>query len=189
MRAYVNSLNSEPSTENHVHPQSRHWFVHVQIPDATYYVELGLYAGKEWHRVAVAGPITTPARRFAFDTSATWLTIRHDLPLAEQLEARRAASEFTAAKAPAAGAFASGEHTSDWSPEQQDAVLRALGVIRVADSLSSDSGKNECAEDESVSSAGGGFGEPNAVADLGGSGPASSDVPLFSLLESPISSS
>lgn len=203
VRVYVNSLNSVPLSENHVHPQSRHWFAHVETPGATYYAELGFYAGEEWRRVAAAGPVTTPRKRFAFDTSATYRTIHPDRPLAEQPETHRVSDEASSPEPQPLSAEESASHAADWSPEQQLAILRALGVIRVAETVSSDSGAGGFApapegvserspEIESVSSAGGGFGETPGSSETAGefSVPASSaDAPLFSLAEFPNPSS
>jgi hypothetical protein len=161
VRIYLNSLNSEPAGENHVHPQSRHWFAHVESPGATYYAELGFYAGKEWRRVAVAGPVITPRQRFAFDTSASYRTICFDVPLHDQLEPKRAAEQSNRQGPQGTTESESAMPAGDWSPEQQLAVLRALGVIRVAQTVSGDSGAGEWVQvesaAESVSSAGGGF--------------------------------
>jgi len=199
VRIYPNSLNSEPATENHVHPQSRHWFTHVELPGGTYYAELGMYVDNEWRRVAVAGPVTTARRRFALDTTATYVTLHPDRPLAEQLEARLA-SEGEAGNLyePEPAPTLNVSCANDWSPTQQLAVLCALGVIRAEELASAESGAEtsgpawqaaeQLTESGGPSSAGGGFGEaaasPNFLADLLATA-SSPEAAAFSLPEIP----
>jgi hypothetical protein len=199
VRVYAGSLEGEPAGENHVHPQSRHWFAHVEMPGATYFTELGFYAGPEWRRVATAGPITTPRKRFAFDTSATFVSIHPDLPLESQA---RLGSNF-APEPPAVAESRFGVNAADFTLEQQLAVLRALGVIRVAETVSGDSGAGGFAaeqeglaeffpETEFVSSGVGGFGEaaePLSFAGEFSASPSSTDAPLFSQADFPNPSS
>jgi len=198
VRIYQNSLNSVPSGENDVHPQSRHWFAHVEIAGATYYVELGLYTGKEWRRVAVAGPVTTSRQRFAFDTSATYLTIHPDRPLIALLPPKHADAESGCPEQPTCVSPDAVSFSTDWSPEQQLAVLRALGVIRTTETVSGSGGGGPVAEPESnagfflgtetFSSVGDGFDGAPGSSEF--ASPASSaDVPLYSLADFPNPSS
>jgi hypothetical protein len=44
-----------------VHPESRHWFIHVPVAGGTYSAELGYYdQNRNWTTVAVSTPIQTP---------------------------------------------------------------------------------------------------------------------------------
>jgi hypothetical protein len=198
VRVYAGSLEGGPAGENHVHPQSRHWFAHVGTPGTTYFTELGFYAGPEWRRVATAGPITTPRRRFAFDTSATFVTIHPDLPLAGQA---RPGSDLAAAPCDAVEPRSSvnlANFAADFTTEQQLAVLRALGVIRVTETVSGDSDAGGFAaeleglaeillEGASVSSMVGGSGEPPEAINFTEEfmSAYSADAPLFSLADFP----
>lgn len=52
--------------ELHVHPESTHWFAHVEQPGTTFVAELGYYSAKnEWFSLALSAPTTTPPDRVA----------------------------------------------------------------------------------------------------------------------------
>jgi uncharacterized protein len=61
LRFYLGRSGGERIAEMHVHPESRHWFMHVDRAGATYVAELGYHmAGGQWHTVAVSEPVPTP---------------------------------------------------------------------------------------------------------------------------------
>jgi hypothetical protein len=128
VRVFRDDLHGECGGENHVHPQSRHWFVHVETPGATYFAELGYYAASDWHRLATAGPVTTPPRRAAPDRTATYLTLHPDRPLEDQLPPPVAGPDGTAAERVDSSAPPSAETgDTDFDLSAQAAILQALG--------------------------------------------------------------
>jgi hypothetical protein len=75
-----------PSTsEIHVHPESRNWFVPVSQPGARYRAELGFYQanGGPWVSVSSSTPTATPPAALSPDTSVQFKTVLPDLPLEE----------------------------------------------------------------------------------------------------------
>ena len=72
VRVYPGAIGARPVTEVHVHPESRHWFIHVDRADTRYAAELGYYRRRhEWVAVAVSPPAVTLA-----DTASTDQTVR-----------------------------------------------------------------------------------------------------------------
>jgi len=148
VRVLVGSLQSEPVSENHVHPQSRHWFAHVDTAGAIYFAQLGFYENQQWRGIATAGPVSTPHRRVSADTSATFITIHQDDPLTARPWIDAASSN---AGSPTGGFSLSdgpAEFPTDWTPAQQLAVLKALGLIRGGETISGDSDAGEIGSSE-----------------------------------------
>ena len=62
LRVYLEQVHGALVAELHVHPESRHWFVHVDRPGDAYVGELGYYTrASQWHTLAVSEPAATPA--------------------------------------------------------------------------------------------------------------------------------
>ncbi len=62
LRVYQSDVQGERVAELHVHPDSRHWFVHVDRTGAAYIGELGYYASSgQWRQVAISEPVSTPS--------------------------------------------------------------------------------------------------------------------------------
>jgi hypothetical protein len=77
-----------PSSEVHVHPESRHWFIHVERAATQYVAELGYYRpDRKWVTVATAGPTLTPPDTISPDRTLRFATIPVNVRLA-QLAAR-----------------------------------------------------------------------------------------------------
>jgi hypothetical protein len=128
LRAYAGSPQGRPVSEIHVHPESRHWFAHV---------ELGYYRrGRKWTRVATAATTQTPPDTHSTDTNASFATIPvdapfekllglvrgaacGDLPLAQALEELQQREQ---SKIPAAAATAS----PAWTAEQARALAEVI---------------------------------------------------------------
>jgi uncharacterized protein len=76
VRVYVGTTEARPEREVHVHPESRHWFIHVGRGDTRYVGELGYYRPKRrWVRIATSPPAVTPADRASTDQSLRFATI------------------------------------------------------------------------------------------------------------------
>lgn len=62
VRVYRDHPAGRPLNEIHVHPESRHWFLHVEHGAAKYIAELGFYSRNgHWQRVALSDAVQTPA--------------------------------------------------------------------------------------------------------------------------------
>jgi hypothetical protein len=65
-----------PAKEIHVHPESRHWFVHVDAAATAYGAQLGYYqADGQWQTVASASPASTPPEMASPNKAVQFATI------------------------------------------------------------------------------------------------------------------
>ncbi|HMP82566.1 MAG TPA: DUF4912 domain-containing protein [Verrucomicrobiota bacterium] len=85
LRVYADEAKGAPVSENHVHPESRHWFAHVEQAGANYIAELGYYRQRAdkrtWTRVAISQPTSTPPEHASSDASFSQATIPAEIPL------------------------------------------------------------------------------------------------------------
>jgi len=59
---------TDPPQEIHVHPESRHWFIHVEHAAASYAAQLGYYeSGGQWQAVAASASVSTPPDQLSED--------------------------------------------------------------------------------------------------------------------------
>ncbi len=87
LRLHEGEVCERPTTETHVHPESRYWFAHVERAGAVYVTELGYYTtGRRWTSLAISAPIRTPPDRISSDTTVEFATIPLDLPFETMLE-------------------------------------------------------------------------------------------------------
>jgi hypothetical protein len=137
LRTYAGSPQGRPISEIHVHPESRHWFAHVEQAATEYVAELGYYRrGHKWTRVAMSAATQTPPDIHSTDTTVSFTTIpvdapfekllalvrdaaREDLPLAHALEKLREGGQ---SEIPASAA---GE-SSAWTTERARALAEAI---------------------------------------------------------------
>lgn len=63
--------------ELHVHPESRHWFVHVDRPGTAFAAELGFYseAADDWVSLAISTPVATPMDRVSEENQVLFATL------------------------------------------------------------------------------------------------------------------
>lgn len=82
VRVYVDAPGRKPSTEVHVHPESRHWFVHVEQANTRYVAQLGYYSAAErWTVVATSSATLTPPDAVSAETSAEFTAIPFEVPM------------------------------------------------------------------------------------------------------------
>jgi hypothetical protein len=127
---------NEPAGEVHVHPESRHWFVHVAEAGARYTVELGYHdRAKAWIRIALSAPTTTPPNVVSDDTSAKFATIPADVTLSRLQELVRTGAGSQPSLAYALEALRRAGHpelpavpdpAKPWTPEQEHALAAVL---------------------------------------------------------------
>jgi hypothetical protein len=142
LRVYIDTTAGELATQAHVHPDSRHWFVHVGRGGTKYVAELGYHQRKgKWVTIAVSGMATTPVEAASADTSARFATIPVDVPFerllglvktlaAENVPLVQAIEQFRAAGHPALPSpvvFAAKE----WTPEQERALAEVVSMDQV----------------------------------------------------------
>jgi hypothetical protein len=84
LRVYGAKIEGHPVYEIHVHPESRHWFIHVERAGNSYCAELGCYSpvGK-WIRIAVSSATVTPPDAASPETDVEFATIPFEFPFAK----------------------------------------------------------------------------------------------------------
>jgi hypothetical protein len=84
LRIYGSKFEGHPLYEIHVHPESRHWFVHVERAGNSYCAELGYYSplGK-WTRVSASSATVTPPDAASPETDVEFATIPFEFPFSK----------------------------------------------------------------------------------------------------------
>jgi len=144
LRIYADRLEGHPLYEIHVHPESRHWFVHVERAGNSYAAALGYYNSLgRWTRVAVSSATITPPDAAAAEADAEFATIpfefpfaklmqiiedavREHLPLAQAIEELRRHGHpdlprLAPSSAPSSSARA-------WTPQQEQALAKIISI-------------------------------------------------------------
>ena len=147
LRIYAGKIEGHPAYEIHVHPESRHWFAHVERAGISYTAELGYYSALgKWTRVAVSSGTVTPPDAVSRDEEAEFATIPFEFPfarlmqiieeavhenisLAQAIEELRRAGHpdlprFTAASLATPGP----RPTSIWTPQQEQALAKVINI-------------------------------------------------------------
>lgn len=87
LRIYPGKIEGHPAYEIHVHPESRHWFAHVERAGHSYTAELGYYSALgKWMRVAVSSGTLTPPEAAAAESEADFATIPFEFPFAKLMQ-------------------------------------------------------------------------------------------------------
>ena len=142
LRIYANRLEGHPLYEIHVHPESRHWFAHVERAGDSYAAALGYYNSLgRWTRVASSAATVTPPDAAAAEADVEFATIpfefpfaklmqiiedavREHLPLAQAIEElRRHGHPDLPRLAPSATSPA-----RTWTPQQEQALAKIISI-------------------------------------------------------------
>lgn len=130
----------QPSTqisEIHVHPESRHWFTHVETAGKKYVAEIGYYqAGRTWKSLATSAPQRTPPDNISADATIEFATIPLELPFATMLALLKEDAVAAAENLPLARgleqlrgvARSPIPQGAEWTPEQEAALARLLAA-------------------------------------------------------------
>jgi len=87
LRIYAHKIEGHPLYEIHVHPESRHWFAHVERAGNSYTAELGYYSALgKWMRVAVSSGTVTPPDAASKEDTAEFATIPFEFPFAKLMQ-------------------------------------------------------------------------------------------------------
>jgi hypothetical protein len=142
LRVYVDRVAGAPFVEMHVHPESRHWFVHVGRGGTKYLAELGYYRRRgAWTRVSVSEATLTPHDTLAEEMEVAFATLPVDLPLPRLLELVRQAALTHAPLAVALEQLRAQGHPAlprfspsppvPWTPEQERALAEIVNMDAV----------------------------------------------------------
>ena len=86
VRIYIEAAGGKPAVEVQVHPESRHWFIHVERANTRYVAELGYYsAAEKWTVVSTSTATLTPPDAVSVDNSAEFSTIPFEVPMEKLL--------------------------------------------------------------------------------------------------------
>ena len=87
LRIFAGKIEGHPAYEIHVHPESRHWFAHVERAGNSYAAELGYYSALgKWMRVAVSSGTVTPPDAASKEDAAEFATIPFEFPFARLMQ-------------------------------------------------------------------------------------------------------
>jgi hypothetical protein len=87
LRIFTGKIEGHPAYEIHVHPESRHWFAHVERAGNSYAAELGYYSALgKWTRVAVSSGTVTPPDAVSSENDAEFATIPFEFPFAKLMQ-------------------------------------------------------------------------------------------------------
>ena len=128
--------------EVHVHPESRHWFVHVERAATKYTAELGFYSKKrQWKSIASSGATLTPPETISDDASVEFATIPVDVPFEELLALVRTVVQENRPLARAVEDLRREGHPdlpraasapdNRWTPEQDRALAEVVSLDQV----------------------------------------------------------
>jgi hypothetical protein len=142
LKVYENEVGGRVAAEAQVHPESRHWFVHVGKGGTKYVAELGYDTlGGQWITVSTSGGTLTPPDSLSEDTSVQFATLPTSLPLPklaalvkelalEHVSLVEAIQELRAqghVALPVRAAF----DTHVWTPEQERALAEVISMDEV----------------------------------------------------------
>ena len=148
LRIFAGKIEGHPTYEIHVHPESRHWFAHVERAGNSYAAELGYYSALgKWMRVAVSSGTVTPPDAAAKEDAAEFATIPFEFPFArlmqiiedavrDNIPLAQAIEELRRAGHPDLPRFSHSIHsqvvapgpTRQWTPEQEKALAKIISI-------------------------------------------------------------
>jgi len=143
VRVFREQAAGKPVVEQHVHPESRHWFIHVGRGGAKYIAQLGYHdRGGAWTTVATSSATLTPPDVLSDDTSVRFETIPIEVPFKKLLELIKGAvtehtplvealHELREAGHPALPKLSAGSTVSHWTPEQERALAQIVSIDEV----------------------------------------------------------
>ena len=146
VRIYAQKIEGHPTYEIHVHPESRHWFTHVERAGNSYVAELGYYSALgKWTRISTSSGTMTPPDAVSAETDAEFATIPFEFPFAKLLELIKAAvcENLPLAQAleelrrtgypdlPRVTASARVPLPAQWTPQQERALAKIINIDSV----------------------------------------------------------
>ena len=153
LRIFAGKIEGHSAYEIHIHPDSRHWFAHVDRAGNSYAAELGYYSSLgKWMRISVSSGTVTPPDSAATTTAThedatEFATIPFEFPLARLMQIiedavhdntplAQAIEELRRAGHSDLPRFAHSIHSpviapgqaQPWTPEQEKALARIINI-------------------------------------------------------------
>jgi uncharacterized protein len=144
VRVFRDQPTGQPVLEQHVHPESRNWFLHVGRGGTKYVAQLGYFnRGGAWQTIATSAATFTPPDVLSDDTSVRFETIPIEVPFKKLLELVKGAvsehvplveviQQLREAGYPELPAWSgAGVAPSAWTPEQERALAQIVSIDEV----------------------------------------------------------
>jgi hypothetical protein len=148
LRIFAGKIEGHPAYEIHVHPESRHWFAHVERAGNSYSAELGYYSALgKWIRIAVSSGTVTPPDAAAKEDAAEFATIPFEFPFARLMQIiedavrdnvplAQAIEELRRAGHPELPRYSHSFHSPaaspgparHWTPQQEKALAKIISI-------------------------------------------------------------
>jgi hypothetical protein len=136
--------------EYHVHPESKHWFIHVEQAGESYSAELGYYqSGRKWKSLTASAPQRTPPNNISADATVEFATLPLELSFETMLALLRATADEMAPeniglaraiesiRASTREGFPEAMRIADWTSEQERALEQILTAAQAGTRLPS----------------------------------------------------
>lgn len=150
VRVFKGQPSGKPVLEQHVHPESRNWFLHVGHGGTKYVAQLGYVdRSNAWQTVATSAATLTPPDALSDDTSVRFETIpievpfkkllelvkgavAEHLPLVEVIQQLREAGYPELPRLSTGGSqVGGGAPASSWTPAQEAALAQIISIDEV----------------------------------------------------------
>lgn len=139
LRIYADKVEGHPLYEIHVHPESRHWFAHVEQAGNSYAAELGYYSSVgRWMRIAISSATITPPDAIAEESDAEFATIPFEFPFAKLVEIIKSAVGENFSLAQAVEELRRNGHpelpkvisapSAKWTSQQEQALSKIVSI-------------------------------------------------------------
>jgi uncharacterized protein len=139
LRLFAGRVQGHPVCEIHVHPESHHWFAHVERAGNSYAAELGYYAtARRWTRIAVSDATVTPPDTASTESSVEFATIPFKFPFARLMEIIKSAVRENLSLAQAVEELrrhghpelprVKGTQSPAWTPQQEQALAKVVNI-------------------------------------------------------------
>jgi hypothetical protein len=142
LRIYAGKIEGHPAYEIHVHPESRHWFAHVERAGNSYTAELGYYSGLgKWIRISASSGTITPPDAISQEDATEFATIPFEFPFAKLMDIVKAAVRESLPLAQAVEELRRSGHPDlprvtsappvTWTPTQEQALAKVINIDSV----------------------------------------------------------
>lgn len=142
LRVHKEEIDNTPFAEIHVHPESRHWFIHVGRGGTRFLAELGYYnRQKRWTQVTTSESTLTPPESMSEDRTVRFATLPTEVSMKQLVSFVKSAARQHDALSEVLHDMRESGHASlpsdatvagaPWTPAQERALAEVLSVDEV----------------------------------------------------------
>lgn len=142
LRVHKETIDDTPFAEIHVHPESRHWFIHVGRGGTRFLAELGYYnRQKRWTQVTLSESTLTPPESMSEDRTVRFATLPTEVSMKQLVSFVKSAARQYDALSDVLHDMRESGHASlpsdatvagaPWTPAQERALAEVLSVDEV----------------------------------------------------------